>query len=154
MAKNQEFVKYANDITEAQDNIRSANEELIKLSQRLGRMMPKLSKLDTSGIVSWFKIYNKIKDGVGILDDSLKLIQDDESVNSNSILQSQLTYYLGQKARVLSKMEVMDDILGGIIEDLLENNSFEEFQREEIRMAFQGTMEKSRTKVDPMPIMA
>jgi hypothetical protein len=154
MAKNQEFVKYANDITEAQDNIRSANEELIKLSQRLGRMMPKLSKLDTSGIVSWFKIYNEIKDGVSMSDDSIKLIQNDESVNSNSILQSQLTYYLGQKARVHSKMEVMDDILGGIIEDLLENNSFEEFQREEIRMAFLGTMEKSRTKVDPMPIMA
>ena len=48
----------------------------------------------------------------------------------------------------------MDDILTGMMEDLLENGSFEESQKEEIRVALDGTMEKSRRKMDPMPALA
>ena len=69
-------------------------------------------------------------------------------------MQSQTSYYLGQKARFYAKVEVMDDILTGMMEDLLENGSFEESQKEEIRVAFEGTMEKSRRKMDPMPALA
>jgi delta 1-pyrroline-5-carboxylate dehydrogenase len=44
-------------------------------------------------------------------------------------LQSQASYYLGQKVRFYAKVEVMDDILTGMMEDLLENGSFDESQK-------------------------
>jgi hypothetical protein len=154
MTKNPEFVKYASEIAQAQDSVRSANEELIKLSQRLGRMMPKLQRLETSGIISWFNIYNKIKDCANMADDDLTELLNNETANSNPVLQSQLTYYEIQKARLYSKMEVMDDILNGIMEDLLENESFEASQKEEMRTALDATMDKSKRKIDPMPVTA
>ena len=154
MTKNPEFAKFASEIARAQDSIRSANEELIKLSQRLGRMMPKVQRTDTSGILTWFNLYNKVKDCASKADNELRTPSDAESVNSNPVLQSQANYYLSQKARFYAKVEVMDDILTGMMEDLLENGSFEESQKEEIRVALDGTMEKSRRKMDPMPALA
>ena len=62
MSKNPEFARQASEIVRHQDAIRSANEELIKLSQRFGRMMPRLSRLDPSVILSWLSLYSKIKD--------------------------------------------------------------------------------------------
>lgn len=152
--KNPEFAKFASEIARAQDSIRSANEELIKLSQRLGRMMPKVQKADTSGILTWFNLYNKVKDCASKGDNELIALNDGDPVSSNPVLQSQTSYYFGQKARFYAKVEVMDDILTGMMEDLLENGSFEESQKEEIRVALDGTMEKSRRKMDPMPALA
>jgi hypothetical protein len=154
MTKNPEFAKHASNVARAQDSIRSANEELIKLSQRLGRMMPKLQKLDASGILHWLSIYNRTKDSASKADDDLKSLLNNELLNSNLVLQSQISYYLGQRIRFISKIEVMDDILNGIMEDLLENGSFEESQKEEMRIALDGIMEKSNRKMDPMPVMA
>jgi hypothetical protein len=154
MSKNPEFAKYAADIARSQDCIRSANEELIKLSQRLGRMLPRLQRLETSAILSWFNIYNKIKDGANRVGDELTTMNNVELVNLNPVLQSQVSYYLGQKSRFYAKVEVMDDILTGMMEDLLENGSFEESQKEEIRVALDGTMEKSRRKMEAMPALA
>ena len=48
----------------------------------------------------------------------------------------------------------MDDILAGMMEDLLDNGSFEESEKEEIRVALEGTMEKSKRKMDTMPALA
>ena len=154
MTKNPEFAKYASDIARAQDSIRSANEELIKLSQRLGRMLPRMQMLETSAILSWFNIYNKIKDEANRVGDDLTTMNNVELVNLNPALQSQVSYYLAQKARFYAKVEVMDDILTGMMEDLLENGSFEESQKEEIRVALDGTMEKSRRKMESMPALA
>jgi hypothetical protein len=61
---------------------------------------------------------------------------------------------MGQRSRFYSKVGVMDDILNGIMEDLLENGSVEESQKEEMRTALDGTMEKSRRKIDAMPVLA
>lgn len=80
--KNPEFAKIASEIARAQDSIRSANEELIKLSQRLGRMMPKMQRTDTSGILSWFKLYNKVKDCASKADNELRTPIDGDPVNS------------------------------------------------------------------------
>jgi len=154
MTKNPEFAKYASDIARAQDSIRSANEELIKLSQRLGRMLPRMQRLETSAILSWFNIYNRLKDAANRSGDELTATNNAELVSLNPVLQSQVSYYLGQKARFYAKVEVMDDILTGMMEDLLENGSFEESQKEEIRVALDGTMEKSRRKMDTMPALA
>lgn len=154
MTKNPEFAKFASEIARAQDSIRSANEELIKLSQRLGRMMPKVQRTDTSGILNWFNLYNKVKDCASKADNELRTLSDAEPINSNPILQSQTSYHLGQKARFYAKVEVMDDILAGMMEDLIENGSFEESQKEEIRVALDGTMEKSRRKTEPLPALA
>ena len=154
MTKNPEFTKYASDVARSQDCIRSANEELIKLSQRLGRMLPRLQKLETSGILSWFALYNRLKDLANRSGDELTATNNAELVSLNPVLQSQVSYYLGQKARFYAKVEVMDDILAGMMEDLLENGSFEESQKEEIRVALEGTMEKSKRKIDTMPALA
>jgi hypothetical protein len=90
MTKNPEFAKHVSEIARAQDSIRSANEELIKLSQRLGRMMPKLQRLETSGIMIWFSIYNRIKDGANRADDELTSMLNNDLGNSNPVFQSQL----------------------------------------------------------------
>ena len=62
-------------------------------------------------------------------------------------------YYL-QRQRLYSKMEVMDDILNGMMEDLLENGNFEETQKQEMRVALDGTMEKSRQRIESAPVLA
>ena len=48
-----------------------------------------------------------------------------------------------QRDRLCFKMEVLDDILAGMMEDLLENGSFEEVQKQEMRVALDSTMDKS-----------
>lgn len=148
MTKNPEFAKYASDLARAQDAVRSSNEDLIKLSQRFGRMMPKLQRLEPSTILSWFGLYNRIKDAAARADEALVPQPDVEQHASNAVLQSQIGYYYSQRARLFSKMEIMDDILNGMIEDLLENGSFEESQKEEMRLALDGTLEKSKNRVE------
>lgn len=143
MSKNPEYAKCASDLARYQDNIRSANEDLIKLSQRFGRMMPKLPKLDSSSILSWFCLYNKIKDKVRLVDCDLAALNIGEQAGSSPLLQMQINSYYAQRQRVGFKMEILDDILGGMMEDLLENGSFEEIDKQEMRTALEASMEKS-----------
>ena len=154
MSKNPEFAKYASDLARHQDDIRSANEDLIKLSQRFGRMMPKLSKLDSSAILNWFGQYNKVKDKARKADDELTLLANNEQAAANPVLQLQMNYYYAQRQRLYFKTEVMDDILSGMMEDLLENGSFEEAQKLEMRTALDATMEKSMHRSEAAPVPA
>jgi hypothetical protein len=153
MSKNPEFAKYGSDIARHQDVIRSANEDLIKLSQRFGRMMPKLSKLDSSVILTWFGLYNKVKDKAKMTDDELANLTNEQAA-ANPVLQLQINYYYAQRQRLYFKMEVMDDIISGMMEDLLENGSFEEAQKEEMRTALDATMEKSMHQSMAAPVPA
>ncbi len=143
MSKNPEFARQASEIVRHQDAIRSANEELIKLSQRFGRMIPRLSRLDPSVILSWLSLYSKIKDRSKRTDEEMEGLSLDELASSNPVLQLQVGCYQLQRQRLGSKVEVMDDILAGMMEDLLENGSFEEAQKQEMRAALDSTMEKS-----------
>jgi hypothetical protein len=154
MSKNPEFAKYATDLARHQDAIRSANEDLIKLSQRFGRMMPKLQKLDSSAILTWFGLYNKIKDAAKKADDELTSLEFNDLAGANPVLQMQINAYYLQRQRLYSKMEVMDDILNGMMEDLLENGNFEETQKQEMRVALDGTLEKSRQRIESSPVLA
>jgi len=154
MSKNPEFARYASDLARHQDAIRSANEDLIKLSQRFGRMMPRLSKLDSSAILSWFCLYNKIKDSTGKADEELAPLTNNEQAAANPVLQLQINYYYAQRQRLYFKMEVMDDIISGMMEDLLENGSFEEAQKQEMRTALDATMEKSVQRCESLPVPA
>ena len=148
MSKNPEFAKYASDLARHQDAIRSANEDLIKLSQRFGRMMPKLSKLDSSAILTWLGLYNKIKDRARKTDDEIATLVNSDQAAANPMLQLQMNYYYSQRQRLCFKMEVMDDILSGMMEDLLENGSFEEAQKQEMKTALDATMEKSMSGLE------
>jgi hypothetical protein len=154
MSKNPEFAKYGSDIARHQDAIRSANEDLIKLSQRFGRMMPKLSKLDSSVVLSWFGLYNKVKDKAKKADDELADLTNNEQAAANPVLQLQMNYYYAQRQRLYFKVEVMDDIISGMMEDLLENGSFEEAQKQEMRTALDATMEKSMRQSMAAPVPA
>lgn len=154
MSKNPEFAKYASDLAHHQDAIRSANEDLIKLSQRFGRMMPKLSKLDSSAILNWFGLYNKIKDRARKTDDEIATLVNSDQAAANPMLQLQMNYYYSQRQRLCFKMEVMDDILSGMMEDLLENGSFEEAQKQEMKTALDTTMEKSMIGLEMSAVSA
>lgn len=143
MSKNPEFARQASEIVRHQDAIRSANEELIKLSQRFGRMMPRISRLDPSIILSWLSLYSRIKDRSRRADEEMGGLSLDELASSNPVLQLQVGCYQMQRQRLCSKMEVMDDILAGMMEDLLENGCFEEAQKQEMRAALDSTMDKS-----------
>ena len=154
MSKNPEFAKFASDLARHQDTIRSANEDLIKLSQRFGRMMPKLQKLDSPAILTWFGLYNKIKDAAKKADEELTTQESNDLAGANPVLQMQINAYYLQRQRLYSKMEVMDDILNGMMEDLLENGNFEETQKQEMRVALDGTMEKSRLHAEAAPVLA
>ncbi len=117
-------------------------------------MMPKLQRLDTPAILSWFNLYNKIKDAANKADDDLAPLLNNEQVTTNHLLQSQIGYYYSQRSRLCSKIEVMDDILSGMMEDLLENGSIQEAQKEEMRTALNGTMERSRRPVQAISVLA
>jgi hypothetical protein len=154
MSKNPEIAKCASDLARVQDSIRSSNEDLIKLTQRFGRMMPRLLKLDSSAILSWFSQYNKIKDSSGKADEEISILLNGNLANANILLQSQINYYCAQRQRIYSKMEVMDDILNGLMEDLLENGNYEEGQKQEMRVALDGTLEKSKSRSEVLSVLA
>jgi len=154
MSKNPEFAKYASDLARHQDALRTSNEDLIKLSQRFGRMMPKLARLDPPAIISWFGLYNRIKDAAGKTDEEASALLNSEMAGASPVLQFQIRSYCNQRQRLYSKMEVMDDILSGMMEDLLENGSFEDAQKQEMRSALDGTMEKSKNRIEPISILA
>ena len=143
MSKNPEFARQASEIAHHQNAIRSANEDLIKLSQRLGRMMPRLSKIDLSAILNWLGLYNRVKDITRRADEEMDGLNRSEPAGSAPLLQLQLGFYQMQRQRLCFKMEVLDDIFAGMMEDLLENGSIEETQRQEILSALDATMEKS-----------
>ena len=154
MSKNPEIARLASGIAAYQDAIRSANEDLIKLSQRFGRMMPRLQKLDSSSILLWLGLYNKIKDAAKRTEDEASDLLNSDLATANPVLQLQVNYYQAQSQRLYAKMEIMDDVLNGMMEDLLENGEFEEGQKEEIRVALEDTMEKSRSHADAAPVPA
>jgi len=81
MSKNPEIARLASGLAAYQDAIRSANEDLIKLSQRFGRMMPRLQKLDSSSILLWLGLYNKIKDAVDFLTRMKELPTEQKGIN-------------------------------------------------------------------------
>lgn len=154
MSKNLEIAQLASNLATHQDAIRSANENLIKLSQRFGRMMPRLQKLDSNSILIWLGLYNKIKDAAKKADDEATDLLSSNLLAANPVLQLQVNYYDVQKQRLYAKMEVMDDVLNGMMEDLLENGAFEETQKEEMRVALEDTMEKSRNRSDEASVLA
>ena len=154
MSKNPEIARLASGLAAYQDAIRSANEDLIKLSQRFGRMMPRLQKLDSSSILLWLGLYNKIKDAAKRTEDEASDLLNSDLATANPVLQLQVNYYQAQSQRLYAKMEIMDDVLNGMMEDLLENGEFEEGQKEEIRVALEDTMEKSRSHADAAPVPA
>ena len=154
MSKNPEFAKYGSDIARHQDVIRSANEDLIKLSQRFGRMMPRLQKLDSSSILLWLGLYNKIKDAAERTEDEASDLLNSDLATANPVLQLQVNYYQAQSQRLYAKMEIMDDVLNGMMEDLLENGEFEQTQKEEMRVALEGTMKKSLNRSDAASVSA
>lgn len=154
MSKNPEFARLASDLARYQDAIRSANEELIKLTQRFGRMMPRLSRLDSAAIMNWFSIYNKIKDSARNADEQLSALPASDQAAGNPVLQMQLSSYCAQRQRLCFKMEVMDDILSGMMEDLLENGSFEEAEKQEMRSALDATVQKSMQPELAAPLTA
>jgi hypothetical protein len=88
-----------------QDDIRSASKDLIKLSQRFGRMMPRLSKLDSSAILSWFGQYNESRTSQKA-DDELTLWPITAAAAVR--MQLQMNYYYAQRQRLCFKTEVMD----------------------------------------------
>lgn len=154
MSKNPEIARLASGLAAHQDAIRSANEDLIKLSQRFGRMMPRLQKLDSSSILLWLGLYNKIKDAAERTEDEASDLLYSDLAAANPVLQLQVNYYQAQSQRLYAKMEVMDDVLNGMMEDLLENGEFEQTQKEEMRVALEGTMEKSRNRSDAASVSA
>ena len=154
MSKNPEIARLASGLAAYQDAIRSANEDLIKLSQRFGRMMPKLSKLDSSAILTWLGLYNKIKDRAKKTDDEIATLVNSDQAVANPVLQLQMNSYYSQRQRLCFKMEVMDDILSGMMEDLLENGSFEEAQKQEMKTALDATMEKSMSGLEMSAVSA
>ncbi|MGB4680293.1 hypothetical protein [Methanothrix sp.] len=154
ISKKSEIFKLASCISANQDVIRSANEDLIKLSQRFGRIMPRLQKLESSTILHWLGLYNKIKDAAKGAEDELSDLLGNDLATANRVLQMQINYYQAQRQRLYAKMEVMDDVLNGMMEDLLENGEFEEGQKEEMRVALEDTMEKSRSHADVAPVLA
>jgi hypothetical protein len=152
MSKNQEIAKLASDLARAQDEIRRYNEELIKLSQRFGRMMPRLQKLETPAILSWLGHYNQLKDSARKLDQEMEPLLNGGQMAGNPMLDSQAGYYCSQRARLGSKMEVLDDVLAGMIEDLLENSALEGQQKEEMRTVLNHAMQHtSARETDPVP---
>ena len=154
MSKTPEIARLASGLAGHQDAIRSANEDLIKLSQRFGRMMPRLQKLDSSSILLWLGLYNKIKDAAKRTEDEASDLLNSDLATANPVLQLQVNYYQAQSQRLYAKMEIMDDVLNGMMEDLLENGEFEQTQKEEMRVALEGTMKKSLNRSDAASVSA
>jgi len=159
MEKDSIKLKYANELNNSMAAIRYANERILKLSQRLGRMIPKFQSVDhnITGIYQWYGDYNSIKDYVNKADEELQKVFNEllPLVNKGEISLDfttifPLTDYSNQRNRYFSKIEVIDDILYGIWEDMFDGIAFTEMQKEQMKKALDETMEKSKKKKDVM----
>ena len=125
MAKNSDAARQAAELTRAQDSMRFVNEELIKLSQRFGRMIPRLQKLDgnTIGVLSWFAQYNRLKDCANRADEDLRPLMSSEEVLANPVMTSMLSYYSSQRSRYCftrqnsQRVAFVDDLVQRILDD-------------------------------------
>ena len=144
---------YVIELNNAINAVRGANENLIKLSQRLGRLIPKFDKVDhaKTGIFYWLNEYNAIKDFVNKTDEELqkafnKLLPSifSEEISFDVMAQSSLADYTNQRNRYYSKIEVLDDIVYGIWEDIIDGIAFNASQKEDMKKALDETMEKSK----------
>lgn len=155
MAKNLDALRQASEITQAQDSMRIANEELIKLSQRFGRMIPRLQKLDNAaGVLSWFTQYNKLKDCANKADEAVRQLLCNEDVQTNPVMASLVSYYRAQRSRYCFKVEVMDDILNGMIEDLTDSTAVDSLQKEEMKAAMDESLGRSMKNIVQFPVSA
>ena len=155
MAKNLDAVRQASELARAQDSMRFANEELIKLSQKFGRMIPRLQKLDnTSGVLSWFTRYNRLKDCANKADEAVRPLLCNVEALANPVMASLISYYISQKSRYCFKVEVMDDILNGMIEDLTESTMWSDVQKEEMKAALDETVGLSMKSTDQLQVPA
>ena len=156
-----QIITYATKLNDAINAIRIANERLIKLSQRLGRLILKFQKVDhkKTGLFSWINEYSTIKDSINIADAELQksfgelmpLINNGE-VSFDIMNIVPYADYSTQRSRYYSKIEVLDDILSGLWEDVIDDIAFESLQ-DDMKKAMEKTMEKSKKKgmdVNPM----
>lgn len=146
------LTKYGVVVLSSTTAIVNLNERLIRLSDRLGRVILKCNKLDNikTGLLPWIIEYQNIKNEMCVADDAFKN-------ENNEILKLMMTHKIGfnpwnstvylyntQYSRCYSKTEVLDDILKGLLEVLFDNIELEELQRIEIEKAVKGAIEKTK----------
>ena len=130
-----------------------ANERIKLLSQRLGRIISKFDKIDDKNTVflAWVQDYTGLKNNMTDLWSTIWGGQKDFSdfCSTQKIsLASPMAYSLfscnAYFARFHAKVETLDDILSGLIEDILDCAHLEAMQKEEIKKAMKGAIEKTK----------
>jgi hypothetical protein len=144
--------KFGGVLMQANTAIIDANERIGKISQRLGRIISKSDKIDDKNtlFLAWLQDYISLKDNVKELWSTLWRGQMDFfdfcstqniSLSNPTMLSiSSCTVYF---ARFHAKVEVLDDVLVGLMEDLFDNVLLEQKEKTErkVKEAIEKTNE-------------
>jgi len=131
----------------------TANERLIRLSGRLGRLIPKFGKVDHSvtGLLPWIMEYQSMKDEVNVTTTDFQRIYNEilglantQKITIDASMRPAINTLNATLSRCYSKIEVLDDILIGLLEDIWDDVQFEATKKEEIKKAVKDTIEQTK----------
>lgn len=137
-------------LMQANTAIMDANERLRLLSQRFGRIISKFDKIDNKNTVflAWLQEYIGLKDNVTELWSGIwngqKEIMNFCNTHKISLRDSMALSVFGSNVyfgRFHTKVEVLDDIIVGLLEGFLDNVHLE--QNEEIERKVKEAIEKT-----------
>ena len=132
-----ELKKFHGELRNSLASIQSVNGELIRYSQRLGRLIIRFQKLDlgVAGIMTWLDGYQSVKQVVIqseiTLNETVKKISSLKNTEKMSeLVQDELTSHdhAKQWASCYAKIEIIDDIMSGLLEDMHDDKSYEKWQ--------------------------
>ncbi|MCK4811241.1 MAG: hypothetical protein KAS74_03110 [Methanosarcinales archaeon] len=134
-----------------------ANEKLGKLAQRLGRLIPKFTRVDHSktGMFTWVREYRSIKESVNKANQDYQssfrtiiTLMQEQKFNPDNTFWMASNIYHSQYPRYKAKIEILDDVLLAMWEDVIDDIEFEETQKSKMKEEIEKTIDKS--KIDQM----
>ena len=154
---NQEYLKIENQMGEAFMQVINAafreNEKIGKLSQRLGRLLSKFDKLDVNNMafLAWVEEYKCIKSEIQEIGGANSMGQKDVmefhfkhnialGLQSLQLMTNSSEHY----TRLYAEIEVLDDVIAGLIENLSDNAHLETMQKEKIEKVMKEAVEKTK----------
>ena len=153
MEEREVLVTYEAALMSSTTKVINANENLIRLSERLGRLILKFEKLDhkTTGLFPWITRYQSIKDDVNAAANDFQMASNEvlklvaaQKITLNASMTSAMNTYNSSLFRCYSKIEVLDDILRGLLEGVWDDAQFEAMQKEKIEKAVKDVIEKTK----------
>jgi len=130
-----------------------ANVTIGKLSERLGRIMIKHGKIDhmKTGLFPWASEYTDIKDIIiGAYNEIVSAHKNtidfcsSKSIYPSQVIVTDFANSIAEFSKLKIRLNVLDDVLKGLLEDLWDDVQSEDVQKGRLEKAMRDNIEKTK----------